>query len=116
MKFEDLVIQKQTVGIPVTSFRIKNEYFYPTGGIDFNKVLEPIDNIGDCTVSFDYDVDKRSLFILSSSGYIRLSAHNYENHKEIMDEILRQYFSIYKSLDSYYKSLTDEEKLKLELE
>lgn len=114
MKFEDLVISTPSI---IT--RIKEEYiFYPTGGIDFNKVLEPIEDINDCIVSFDMDylINEINLFITSPSGYIRSKAYNYENHKEIMDEVLKKYLKIYKPLDNHYKSLSDEEKLKLELE
>lgn len=114
MKFVDLF---KKVGIE--NIQVKDEYLISENGIDFNKVSEPIEDINDCIVVFEADYsdnDKLTLFITNVSCFVRASAYNYKNHKEIINRITKIYFKTYKLIDSYYNALADEEKLKLELE
>lgn len=112
MKLNDLVLRTS-----ILTTMIKDEYFYPNGGgIDFSKVPEPIEDIEECEISIDLDRDTKVFVPHISSDLIRLSAHNYQGHNEIMNKITKTYLNVYKMIDNYYNSLSDEEKLKLELE
>lgn len=116
MKFKDLL--GPTSG--GYTFRIKDEYFHPKGGVDFSKVPEPIEDIDRCDFgiydfSFYGEDEAPEITIKNTDSHMQFVIRNYENHKEIVDKVLKKYFRLYKELDAQYKALSDEEKLKLEL-